>query len=207
MFKAAPYIVVMATLGGVRRDPGLGPDLVVSRYLDLGIFYLLAISSVGVLGVLMAGWASANKYSLMGGLRAAGQLIAYELPLVLAVVAVVVQAGTMSLVGIVEAQARGPGSPSARSRSACPFILKGQIIGFIIFGHRHGRRAVSHPLRHADRRVRADDGVYLTEYSSIRFTMFFLGEYASLIALSMPSRRRSSSAATGSPSFPNDCST
>ena len=80
------------------------PSLI-ARDLDLGVFFLLAISSLTTLGVLMAGWSSANKYSLMGGLRAGAQLIAYELPLVLTVVAVVVQAGTMSLVGIVEAQA------------------------------------------------------------------------------------------------------
>ena len=76
--------------------------------LDVGVFYALAVSSLGTIGVLMAGWSSANKYSLIGGLRAAGQLIAYELPLVLAVVGVVIQAGTMSLVGIVEAQGHRP---------------------------------------------------------------------------------------------------
>jgi NADH-quinone oxidoreductase subunit H len=62
--------------------------------LDTGIFFVMAVSSISVIGILMAGWASANKYSLLGGLRAAGQLIAYELPLVLAVVGVVIQAGT-----------------------------------------------------------------------------------------------------------------
>ena len=65
------------------------------------------MSSISVIGILIAGWASANKYSLMGGLRAAGQLIAYELPMVLAVVGVVIQAGTLNLQGIVAAQANG----------------------------------------------------------------------------------------------------
>ena len=72
--------------------------------LDIGIFFVLAMSSVSVIGVLMAGWASANKFSLIGALRAAAQLIAYELPLILAAAAVVMQASTLSLVGIVEAQ-------------------------------------------------------------------------------------------------------
>ena len=68
---------------------------------------MLAVSSISVLGILMAGWASANKYSLIGGLRAAGQLIAYELPMVLAVVGVVIQAETMNMQGIVAAQSDG----------------------------------------------------------------------------------------------------
>ena len=72
--------------------------------LDVGIFFVLALSSVSVIGVLMAGWASANKYSLIGALRAAAQLIAYELPLVLGAAAIVMQAGTLSMIGIVEAQ-------------------------------------------------------------------------------------------------------
>ena len=74
--------------------------------LDVGIFFVLAISSVNVIGVLMAGWSSANKFSLIGALRAAAQLIAYELPLVLAAASVVMQAGTLSLIGITEAQGR-----------------------------------------------------------------------------------------------------
>src|SRR5512138_3248734 len=74
--------------------------------LDVGIFFVMAITSVTVIGVLMAGWASANKFSLIGALRAAAQLIAYELPIVLAAAAVVMQAGTLSMIGIVEAQQR-----------------------------------------------------------------------------------------------------
>jgi NADH-quinone oxidoreductase subunit H len=72
--------------------------------LDVGLFYLLAISSVGTIGVLMAGWSSANKYALIGALRSAAQLIAYELPIVLTAAVVAMLAGTLSLVGIVEAQ-------------------------------------------------------------------------------------------------------
>ncbi len=102
VFRWAPAVVLVGTVLLFAIIP-LGPDLVVVD-LDVGVFYALAVSSLGTIGVLMAGWSSANKYSLIGGLRAAGQLIAYELPLVLAVVGVVIQAGTMSLVGIVDAQ-------------------------------------------------------------------------------------------------------
>lgn len=72
--------------------------------LDVGIFYLMAIGSVGVIGVLMAGWSSSNKYALIGAVRSAAQLIAYELPIVLTAAAVAMLAGTLSIVGIVEAQ-------------------------------------------------------------------------------------------------------
>src|SRR6187455_2589677 len=105
VFATAPVVVVISTFLVFLVIP-MGPDLVV-KDLDVGVFYALAVSSLSVIGVLMAGWASANKYALLGALRAAGQLIAYELPLVLAVVGVVIQAGTMNLSGIVEAQAHG----------------------------------------------------------------------------------------------------
>ena len=83
VFKMAPIIVLMSTFLLVVVVP-FGPDAWFTN-LETGIFYALAVSSISVLGILMAGWSSANKYSLLGGLRAAGQLIAYELPMVLAV--------------------------------------------------------------------------------------------------------------------------
>ena len=103
VYKIAPMIMLAGTLATFVIIP-FSPNLIVED-LDLGVFYALATGSIATVAVLMAGWSSANKYSLMGGLRAAAQLIAYELPLVLAVVGVVIQAGTMSMVGIVEAQA------------------------------------------------------------------------------------------------------
>ena len=179
IFKAAPYIVVAATFATFVVIP-FSPSLV-ARDLDLGVFYILAISSLTTLGVLMAGWSSANKYSLMGGLRAAGQLIAYELPLLLAVVAVVVQAGTMSLVGIVEAQA-APIEIGGLSISL-PFLLKGQIVTFVIFliaaVAELSRIPFDMPIAESELTMG-----YLTEYSSLRFTMFFLGEYAAMISMS-----------------------
>ena len=105
LFKLAPYLVVGSVLLVYAAVP-FGPDAFFTD-LDVGVFYVLAVSSVSVIGILIAGWASANKYSLLGALRAAGQLIAYELPLVLAVVGVVIQAGTLNLQGIVAAQHEG----------------------------------------------------------------------------------------------------
>jgi len=180
VYGFAPYVVLMATIGMFAVIP-LGPDLVAVD-LDVGVYFVLAISSLSVLGVLMAGWSSANKYSLMGGLRAAAQLIAYELPLVLAVVAVVVQAGTMSLSGIVEAQ-NTPIVSIGSFDVALPYILQGQILGFAIFMiaavAELSRIPFDMPIAESELTMG-----YLTEYSGIRFTMFFLGEYASMIGLS-----------------------
>jgi NADH-quinone oxidoreductase subunit H len=180
VFGFAPYVVMMSTLAIFAVIP-MGPDVVATN-LDLGVYFILAISSLSVLGVLMAGWSSANKYSLIGGLRAAGQLIAYELPLVLAVVAVVVQAGTMSLNGIVEAQQATLFTVGGYD-VALPYILSGQIIGFTIFMiaavAELSRIPFDMPIAESELTMG-----YLTEYSGIRFTMFFLGEYASLVGLS-----------------------
>src|SRR4051794_1005920 len=105
VFALAPIIILISTFLIYVVVPA-GPTLVVEN-LDVGIFFALAVSSLSVIGVLMAGWASANKYSLLGALRAAGQLIAYELPLVLAVIGVVVQAGAKRPQGSVHAPGHG----------------------------------------------------------------------------------------------------
>jgi NADH-quinone oxidoreductase subunit H len=180
VYGFAPYIVMMSTLAVFAVIP-MGPDVVATK-LDLGVYFILAISSLSVLGILMAGWSSANKYSLIGGLRAAAQLIAYELPLVLAVVAVVIQAGTMSLNGIVEAQ-QATLFTLGGVEIALPYILTGQIIGFTIFMiaavAELSRIPFDMPIAESELTMG-----YLTEYSGIRFTMFFLGEYASMVGLS-----------------------
>jgi NADH-quinone oxidoreductase subunit H len=180
VFKLAPYLVIMGTLATFVVIP-FGPDLV-ARDLDLGAFYVLAVSSIGTFGVLLAGWSSANKYSLMGGLRAGAQLLAYELPLVLAVVAVGVQAGTLSLNGIVDAQSRAI-FHIGDVGIALPYVLTGQIVGFIIFMvaalAELSRTPFDLPMAESELVMG-----YLTEYSGLRFTMFFLGEYAGIIGLS-----------------------
>jgi len=177
VYKLAPYVVLMGTLATFVIIP-FGPDLVPEN-LDLGIFYLLAVSSLSTLGVLMAGWASGNKYSLIGGLRAAAQLIAYELPLVLAAVAVAVQAGTLSLNGIVEAQAT---TEIFGLNIHLPYVFTGQLIGFLIFLVASlaelSRTPFDMPIAESELTMG-----YLTEYSGIRFTMFFLGEYAGMVSM------------------------
>ena len=178
VFSLAPYVVVMSTFLLYLVIPA-GPDLVISD-LKIGVFYALAVSSISVLGILMAGWASANKYSLMGSLRAAGQLIAYELPLVLAVIGVVIQAGSMSLSSIVRAQSGF--KIFGLDLGGMPFIAT-QFVGFIIFMIAAQAELTQAPF---DMPVAESELVtgYMTEYSGFRFLSFFLGEVASAFALS-----------------------
>jgi NADH-quinone oxidoreductase subunit H len=170
VFKTAPILVLVGTVALFVVIP-FGPGLIF-RDLDVGIFYALAVSSLGTVGILMAGWSSANKYSLIGGLRAAGQLIAYELPLVLAVVGSVILAGTMSLQGIVEAQIE----------AGYPFIVL-QFIGFGIFMIASLAELSRIPF---DMPIAESELVmgYLTEYSGFRFLFFFLAEFANMFTLS-----------------------
>src|SRR3954453_739166 len=172
IFAMAPAVVLISTFLLFVVIPA-GPRLVVED-LDTGVFFALAVSSLSVIGILMAGWASANKYSLMGGIRAAGQLVAYELPMVLAVVGVVMQAGTLSLNGIVAAQANG--AIFGFSPLGNPFILT-QLTGFFIF-----RAAVQAELTQPpfDMPVAESElvGGYQVEYSGFRFLFFFLAEFA-----------------------------
>lgn len=144
----------------------------------MGIFFVLAVSSLSVIGVLMAGWASANKYSLLGGLRAAGQLIAYELPLVLAVVGVVIQAGTLNLNGIVEAQNNS--GIFGWDGIGFPYILT-QFVGFAIFLAAVQAELTQTPF---DMPVAESEIVsgYQVEYSGFRFLFFFLAEFATAFA-------------------------
>jgi NADH-quinone oxidoreductase subunit H len=151
-----------------------GPDAWFAD-LDTGIFYVLAVSSISIIGVLIAGWASANKYSMMGGLRAAGQLIAYELPMVLAVIGVVIQAGSLNLFEIIRAQADG--EIFGFSALGNPFILT-QFVGFVIFMIATQAELTQPPF---DMPVAESELVtgYMTEYSGLRFLLFFIGEFAS----------------------------
>jgi NADH-quinone oxidoreductase subunit H len=172
VFTAAPYVVLMSTFLLVLVIP-FGPDAMFAN-LGTGVFFALGVSSVSVIGVLMAGWASASKYSLLGGLRAAGQLIAYELPLVLAVVGVVIQAGSLNLQLIVQSQIEG--EIFGWGALGNPFIIT-QIIGFLIFMIAVQAELTQVPF---DMPIAESELVsgYMTEYSGFRFLLFFIGEFA-----------------------------
>lgn len=176
VFALAPAVVVISTFLIFVVVP-TGPRLVV-KDLDVGVFYALAVSSLSIIGVLMAGWASANKFALLGALRAAAQLIAYELPLLLAVVGVVVQAGTMNLNGIVTAQQGG--AIFGWDGLGNPYILT-QFVGFALFLVAAQAELTQTPF---DMPVAESELVsgYMVEYTGFRFLFFFIGEFGTAFA-------------------------
>ena len=182
VYFMAPVVVLLSTFLFYVVIP-VGPGAI-GENLDTGIFFALAVSSVSVLGILMAGWASANKYSLIGGLRATGQLIAYELPLVLAVVGVVIQAGTLSLQGIVHDQSRFSlwGWKIGTTTVHIPYVLP-QLIGFLLFLLASQAELTQTPF---DMPVAESELVagYQTEYSGLLFLFFYIGEFGTAFGLS-----------------------
>lgn len=148
-----------------------GPGLYVPE-LDAGILLVLALSSLGVYGVVLAGWSSANKYSLLGGMRSSAQMLSYELPLGVALVGPLLLAGTLRLDGVVEAQ----------NRLGIWFIIP-QFLAFVIYimsGTAEVNRA-PFDLPEAEQEL---IGGYHTEYSSFRFALFFMAEYVNMVTVS-----------------------
>ena len=177
VFVAAPIMTLIPAIASFAIIPfgdsvsvlGVSVDLVIAD-VNVGILYFFALSSLGVLGFVMAGWSSNSKYSLLGGLRGSAQMISYELTLGLSVVGVIMLTGSLSLVDIVDAQAK------------VPFILL-QPLGFALFmvaGVAEVNRA-PFDLPEAETELVAG---YHTEYSSMKFAMFFMGEYAAMITIS-----------------------
>jgi NADH-quinone oxidoreductase subunit H len=170
VFSLAPAVVLIPYIVTLVAIP-FGPRLY-ALDLDVGVFFVLALSSIGVIGVLMAGWASANKFSLIGALRAAAQLIAYELPLVLVSAAIVMQAGSMSLLAITEAQSH-----------YWYVVYPWQLVGFVIFM----MAAVAELTRPPFDMPVADSeiifGAY-TEYTGLKFAFFLLAEYGGIVVMS-----------------------
>jgi NADH-quinone oxidoreductase subunit H len=181
LFKMAPYLVVGSVLLTYVVVP-FGPDMVFmdNQFFGTGIFYVMAVSSISVIGIIIAGWASASKYSLLGAIRGAGQLIAYELPLVLSVVGVVIQAGTLDLQRMVVAQAEG--EIFGWGGIGNPYILT-QFVGLLVFMVAMQAELAQTPF---DMPVAESELVtgYMTEYTGLRFLLFFIGEFATAGAFS-----------------------
>lgn len=167
VFKLAPAVALLPYLLVMLFIP-LGPGDLVGSGLETGLFVVLALLGVGVLAVLMAGWSSANKYTLIGALRGAAQLMAYELPLVLAAASVAVAAGTLHLQGIVAAWE--------------PWWLLWQAPAALVF-FTAGLAEIRRPP--FDAPVADSELVfgYLTEYAGLRFALLLLAEYAGIVVI------------------------
>ncbi|GGV02246.1 NADH-quinone oxidoreductase subunit H [Kitasatospora herbaricolor] len=168
VFQLAPAVSLLPYLIVLLAIP-VGPDGFVGQAVDAGLFFVLAVMGVGVIGKLMAGWASANKFSLLGGLRTAAQLMSYELPMVLAAASVAMAAGTLSLPGIVDAFEW--------------YWIPWQAIGAFVF-FTAGLAELQRPpfdMPVADSEIIF--GAY-TEYTGLRFAFFLLSEYAGILVVS-----------------------
>jgi NADH-quinone oxidoreductase subunit H len=168
LFNLAPFIVIIASFLAMAAIPfakGLQPvDF------NIGVFYVIAVSSLGVIGILLAGWSSNSKYSLIGAMRSGAQIVSYELSVGLSLLAIVVFSGTMQLSAIVESQANGW------------WIFKGHIpafISFIIFLIASTAEINRGPFDLAEAESELTAGFH-TEYSGIKFAFFFLAEYMNM---------------------------
>lgn len=168
LFNLAPFIVIIASFMAIAAIPFSRGLQAID--LNIGVFYVMAVSAMGVIGILLAGWSSNNKYSLIGAMRSGAQIVSYELSVGLALVTVVVLAGSMQLSVIVEAQRDGW------------FIFKGHIpafIAFILFLISSTAETNRGPFDLAEAESELTAG-YHTEYSGIKFAFFFLAEFMNM---------------------------
>ncbi len=178
MFMLAPLMSVTAALIAFAVIP-IGPQInlfglpvnLVLADVNVGILYLLAVSSMGVYGIVLAGWSSNNKYSLLGGVRASAQMISYELALGLSLVGVIMIAGSLKLTDIVDYQA------------AHTWFVVLQPLGFIIFTISSYAETNRAPFDLPEAETELTAG-YHTEYTGLKFAMFYMAEYIGMITIS-----------------------
>ena len=168
LFNLAPFIVIIASFMAIAAIP-FSKGLHAIDF-DIGILYVIAVSSLGVVGVLLAGWSSNNKYSLIGAMRSGAQIISYELSVGMSLLTIIILAGTMQFSEIVQGQEYGW------------FIFKGHIpafIAFIIFLIASTAETNRGPFDLAEAESELTAGFH-TEYSGIKFAFFFLAEYMNM---------------------------
>jgi NADH-quinone oxidoreductase subunit H len=184
LYLLAPFLAMTMALLSISVIP-FGPRIQVAGYqtfmqltdLNIGVLFVLAVSSMGVYGIALAGWSSNNKYALLGGLRSSAQMISYELPMSLAIAAPLLISNTLSLRGLVEKQAGGIWNWN---------VLHGpfpQIVSFIVFliAAFAETNRIPFDLPEAENELVAG---FHTEYSSMKFASFFMSEYANMITVS-----------------------
>ena len=179
MFRLAPALVAVPAMMTIAVIPFAGQVTIFGidfgtlsvTDLDVGILYVLAIGGLSVYGVILGGWASNSKYSLLGGLRASAQMISYELALILTILSVVALTGSLNLRDIVAAQ-----------NSPLGWNILVQPVGFVLFVIATFAETNRHPFDFAECEPELVGGFH-TEYSSMRFGLFFIGEYCAMTVM------------------------
>ncbi len=168
LFNLAPYLLMVAAFMAMTAVP-FAPGLQAIDF-DIGLLYVSAVSSLGVIGILLAGWSSNNKYSLIGAMRAGAQIISYELSVILSLLTIVVLAGSLQFSAIIESQREGWWIFRGHLPAFIAFIL------FIIAGTAETNRG---PFDLAEAESELTAGFH-TEYSGLKFAFFFLAEFANM---------------------------
>lgn len=185
LFNFAPVVVFTGSYAAFAVIPF--SSMFIGSELDLGIFYIVAVTGLSVAGILMAGWASNNKYSLLGSMRSVAQIVSYEIPTILVILSVVMVTETMSLQTLSEIQTGyiwnwmifgGPGT-SLTKFLLIPFM----VIGFLVIYISTLAEVNRTPFDIPEAESELVSG-YHTEYSGMKFAMFFLAEYANMFAVS-----------------------
>lgn len=174
LFNMAPFIVMTATFLTFVAIP-FGRNLIPAN-LNIGVFYILAVSSLGVVGIIMGGWASNNKWSLFGAMRAASQIVSYEIPVALSLIGVVMYVGSLSLAEISEFQA---GGIWRWNLFRSPFLFFGGFVFFIASLAEVNRTPFDLPEAESE----LVSGFH-TEYSGMKFAFFFLAEFVNMFVVS-----------------------
>jgi NADH-quinone oxidoreductase subunit H len=175
IYFLAPVLVVVPALILFAVIPvGSGPLFQLASDINVGVLYVLGVMSVAVYGITLAGWSSNNKYASLGGLRASAQVISYELGMGLSIVAVVLMAGSMSLAQIVEAQLPG---------NILGWFIIRQPVAAAVFAITMLAETMRSPFDLVEAEQELTAG-YMTEYSGMKFALFFMGEYVKMIAVS-----------------------
>jgi len=182
LFTLAPMIV----FAPIMVIYGLMPftEKFVAINLAAGLFLVFALSSITTVGIVLAGWASNNKYSLLGGMRSAAQAISYEIPLVIAVLSIAVLAGTLNLSDIVVAQSGGVSDGVFLSWNVFSWNIIPAFIGFVVFFICSIAEVNRIPFDLPEAESELVSG-YNTEYSGMKFALFFLAEYAAMFIMSV----------------------
>ena len=172
LFNLAPFLVILSSMLAFGCMP-FGKGLIAIDF-NIGVFFIMAVSSIGVLGILLAGWSSNNKFTLIGAMRSGAQMISYELSIGLSMLTVVVFAGTMQTSGIIEAQNRGWFLFTGHVPMLVAFII------YLIAGTAETNRG-PFDLPEAESELTAG---YHTEYSGMHFGFYYLAEYLNMFIVS-----------------------